>query len=358
MLTHARYQHACPSLQSEFALCFHGRLRDELIGAGAPVRDLGAVRLRDPLSVRRARRNLEELVRREKFDAIVTHSSWTQTVFGRSLRAADAPLVFYLHAPANGQHLLERLGKRTRPDLIICNSEFTAGSVTGVYSGIETQVFYYPVAAPANRRSNGTRKSLRAALHTPEDATVIIQVGRMERWKGHALHLQALSKLKDTRAWVCWIVGGAQRPSESSYLDDLKTLADQLGIANRIRFVGQRDDVDQLLAAADIFCQPNAEGEPFGIVFIEALHAGLPVITCDFGAAREIVDDSCGARVPPGNAEVLAQALGRLIQNPDLRARLGRDGNLRANTLCNPANQLQKFQSAIDSLIQRQQVTA
>jgi glycosyltransferase involved in cell wall biosynthesis len=127
-------------------------------------------------------------------------------------------------------------------------------------------------------------------------------------------------------------------------------LAGRLGVADRVRFAGQREDVPRLLAAADIFCQPNTRPEPFGIAFVEALLAGLPVVTTDLGGAREIVDDSCGVRVPAGDARALAQALRRLMEEPRLRERLGRAGPARARQLCDPARQLGLLRETFERL--------
>ena len=358
LLTFVRERELCPAMETSFALCFDGRFSEELAAAGATIHMLGAVRIREPLSVRRARRNLKDLLRRESFDVAVVHSCWSQAIFGQTVRTAGVPLVFYLHAPPNGRHWLERLAKRIKPNLVICNSKFTAESSSLLYRDVRSEIVYCPVSPPNSQPSLENRKAFRAELNTPNDAVVIIQVGRMELWKGHALHLQALGKLRGNTSWMCWIVGGAQRPAERKYVEELKNLAQQLGIAERVRFVGQRDDANNLLAAADMFCQPNIVGEPFGISFIEALYAGLPVVTCDIGAAREIVDDTCGIRVPTGNVESLAAALQELMQDADRRTRLGRGGPARANYLCDPLTPLQKFQSVIASLPQQRQAIA
>ena len=357
MLTQSRYQHLCPGLVFEFALCFDGRLRDELVATGATVHDLGAVKLRDPLSVRRARKKLEQVLRADKFDAVVTHSCWTQAAFGASLRAARAPVVFYLHAPPDGCHWLERLARRTSPDLILCNSNYTAESVSLLYPNIRTEVVYCPVPAP-QVTSRSLRNVKRAELQTAENAILIVQVGRMERWKGYEQHLKALANLNEIPHWICWIVGGAQRPSERRFVAELAKLAHQLGIADRVRFLGQRDDVGDLLLAANIFCQPNSVGEPFGIGLIEALYAGLPVVTSDLGGAREVVDETCGVRVPAGDVDALAEALRQLMENRELRAQLGRRGPSRAAQLCDPKVQLDKFQSSVNSVNHRRQAIA
>ena len=99
----------------------------------------------------------------------------------------------------------------------------------------------------------------------------------------------------------------------------------------------------------DVFCQPNAEPEPFGIVFIEALDAGLPVVTTDMGGGREIVTAECGILVPPADPAALSGVLAGLKGDRERRARLGRRGPVRARALCDPANQLRKLSDALSS---------
>src|SRR4029079_18491879 len=84
----------------------------------------------------------------------------------------------------------------------------------------------------------------------------------------------------------------------------------------RFRFVGERRDIARLLAAADIHCQPNTEPEPFGLAFVEALHASLAVVTSDLGGVREIVTPECGVLVAAGDEAALASALQALIDDP------------------------------------------
>ena len=347
LITQAREQVHLPGLKLSFALCFDGRLSEELKTTGSAVHSLGAVRISQPLSVQRARRHLGDLLRREKFDVVVTHSCWTQAIFGATARANSLPVVFYMHGPANGRHWLERWARRTRPDKILCNSHFTAASSGTLYPGARTEVVYCPVGQSQSEFSKTERAETRAEFQTPTDATVIIQVSRMERWKGHIEHIEALSRLADLPSWVCWQVGGAQSKDEDEYLRSLKETTKRLGIADRVRFLDQRTDVDRLLTAADIYCQPNTGPEPFGITLIEALYARLPVVTTDGGAAREIVDESCGVLVQPGEVNSLANALRRLILEPTRREQLGNKGPARARSLCDPHSQLQMFTNTL-----------
>jgi len=350
MVTLVREANHRPSLMSEFALCFDAQLAKELRSCGSQVYALGETRTRDPRSLRMARRRLRQVISEGRFDAVVTHMPWAQALFGRTVRASGVPLIFWMHDAASGHHWLEWWAALTQPQLVLCNTRYTASTLNRLYANVPAQVIAYPVAlAPAGITAKKA-EAVRRELDTSPGATVIIQASRMEAWKGHELHLQALGKLRDLSMWASWFAGGAQRPAERRYLAKLRQIAADLGIAERVRFLGHRSDVPLLLRAADIYCQPNQRPEPFGIAFIEAFAAGLPVVSVDLGSAREIIDESCGALVPAGDANALAEALRQLITNPRERSRLGSAGPAHAFNLCDPATQMTKIEEAIRGL--------
>ena len=318
--TLARYRHFCPEMKPEFGFVFEGRLSRELKDEGVAVHALGRVRVRDPLSVWRARRRLRSLLTRNKFDIVICHMAWPQAIFAPIIRETGARLVSWQHGPLNERHWLERWASRTQPDLALCNSLFLAGSYASKNPNVRAEVLYCPVAPPLTPPSRLERSAVRRALATSQDRVVIIQVSRLAPWKGHRIHIEALAKLRGVSGWTCWIVGGPQWREEVAYLESLRRLSRSLGIEDRVRLLGERSDVEQLLKAADIFCQPNTSPEPFGIVFIEALYAGLPVVTSAMGGALEIVDRNCGELVPAGDSQAFAQALCGLILNPSQRA--------------------------------------
>jgi glycosyltransferase involved in cell wall biosynthesis len=337
-------------MHPSFALCFEGRLKSELSALGASLHQLPPVRLRKPQTVLHARRALKLLLEGEPFDVLVCHQPWTCTVFGGTVRDAGFPLVLWLHMAGDGRHWLERLARRTGPDLAICNSRFSAGRAGLWLTGTRTEQVYYPVSA-ASLYSTAERLSVRAALTTSPEDVVVIQVSRLEAWKGQKVLLTALAQLRDVSGWTCWIVGGSQRPAETDYFQELQNTAQEAGIRDRIRFIGERQDVSSVLRAADVFCQPNTEPEPFGLSLVEALETGLPVVTSGVGGASEIVDSTCGLLVPPGDDTALASALHRLVTDLKLRTGLGAAAPRRARTLCDPAQQLCRIQEVLSSVV-------
>jgi glycosyltransferase involved in cell wall biosynthesis len=341
LVTLARQADLTEDMVSEFAVCFDGRLQRELTALGAPVFDLGPVRTRAPWSVWRARRRLEERLGRGDCDVVVCHSAWAQAIFGSVPPRARVPLVFYLHDLVRSRHWLERWAARHRPALVLTNSDFTASTLPGLYSSLPCSVVRYPIEIPPSAAGPGERRALRRELGVEDGTVVIVQACRMQAWKGHARLLRALARLESGTPWLCLQIGGAQREDERTYLASLEALAHELGIAGRVRFLGQRSDVPRLLAACDIHCQSNATPEPFGIAFVEALGAGLPVLTFDMGGAREIVQPENGF-LARDDAD-LATKLGQLVDDAELRRRLGAAGPARAHELCDPARQLAKL---------------
>ncbi len=346
LATLANLRPLCPSMEPHFALCFEGRLSRELISAGVPVHLLGAVRISRPWTVWRARRRLRELLARERFDAVLCHMVWPLVVFGRTARAEGQKVVFWAHSGHSGKSRLERMARRITPDLAISNSAFVGSSLSNLYPHLPTPVMYYPLALVESVEAPQLRAAARREQGVNDDTVVIVQVSRFEAWKGHLLHLEGLARLK-SRDWVCWMVGGPQNPADQRQYDEVLRTRDRLGLADRVRFLGQRSDVPQLLAGADIFCQPNQGPEPFGIVFVEALWAGRPVVSTAMGGALEIVNESCGVLTEPDSPASLAAALDRLIQSPELRSRLGKAGPARARQLCDPGAQMRTLEDLV-----------
>jgi glycosyltransferase involved in cell wall biosynthesis len=342
LLTVARFQHTTP-LEHSFALFYDGRVARELRAIDVPVYLLGPARLRNLPSIWRARRRLRDLLVTGSFDAAVCHLAWSQALFGKTIVSTGCDQLFWMHDAGGGSHWLDRLARRVRPALAICNSRYTASTLPRLYSNVKYEVIHYPVL-PSLAGSGGERRfEVRQELNTPPDAIVIVQVSRMQHYKGHRVLIDALAQLRDSSlspAWTCWIVGGAQRPEELRLLAGLNKQVIAAKLADRVRFCGERSDIARILGAADIFCHPHTSPEPFGIALVEALGAGLPVVTSDLGGACEIVDPSCGIRGKANDPAELATALEALLDDPAMRRRLGEAAPARARALCDPAERM------------------
>jgi glycosyltransferase involved in cell wall biosynthesis len=319
-------------MEMAVALTSEGRIAEELRGAGVPVSILGEARLSRLFTVHRARRALASVLSTKRPDVVVCHQAWPMALVGAVVKRRSIPLVLWMHMAAS-RHWLDRLAWRVRPGTVVCNSGFTASTLPKTAAQIE--VVYAPVDAGAAR--------VPRASSNLNGHSVIIQVSRMEPLKGHTVLLDALGRLRDRAGWTCRLAGGAQRPHEARYMESLRARALALGIADRVEFLGERSDVPSLLAGADIYCQPNIAPDAFGLSLIEAMAAGLPVVTSAIGGANEIVDDTCGVLVAPRDATALASHLSALLDDRAHRERLGSNGPERARTLCDPSVQMPRI---------------
>lgn len=162
------------------------------------------------------------------------------------------------------------------------------------------------------------RAAVRAELGIGDDELAVMCVSRMVDGKRQELLLDACAALAARSAAPrCVLVG------DGPGADRLRRRANDASLAGRVIFTGHRDDVADLLGAADMFVLP-AEQEGFGRVVIEAMAAGLPVVAADAGGPAEIVDDdTSGLLFAAGSPESLAGRIERLCNDPALRRRLG-----------------------------------
>lgn len=324
----------------DFALCFDGRVARELRERGADPRVLGAVRFSRPASVWRARRALRRVLASTTYDVVICHAPWPCALAAPVVRQARRPLFMWVHDLPQPDAWPERKVHRHPPDRFICNSHFTAEAVRRWTPEVPRDVIYPPVLPNPPLRGE-ERRRVRASAGATERTTAIVLASRLERYKGHHVLLRAAMRLRGD--FAIWIAGAPQRPHEAQYLAELHQLAADPALGARIRFVGDRADVRRLIAAADIHCQPNTAPEPFGIAFVEALYAGVPVVTTGIGGATEIVDRHCGVLLREPGEAALAEALQQLIDNRAARLALGAAGPSHAQQVSDPEARLREM---------------
>jgi glycosyltransferase involved in cell wall biosynthesis len=157
----------------------------------------------------------------------------------------------------------------------------------------------------------------RASLGTPADAPLLLSMGRLHASKAHDISIRALAELPGAYLWIA-----GSGPLEA----ELKALADQTGVTDRVRFLGWRDDAASLYRTADACLFPS-RFEPLGNVIIQAWAHGLPVVAAmSDGPAALIRPEQDGILVPINDVHALALAARRLILNPGLRQRLAEAG--------------------------------
>lgn len=343
LVTMARHTARTPAVSWRFALGWEGRLSRELAAAGSAPAVVGSVRASRPWTVWAARSQLARLLRRDPADIAIVHSLWALAMFGPMLRRRVPRLVLAIHGPATGPRWLVALARRVVPDFVIANSRYMSRHPSlRLFAGVPTAQLYYPIDP------SGAGALAGSLPDTGSGGRPILCASRLEPWKGHAVLIEALASLRQRPDWSCWIAGGPQRAAERRYLAALRALVARHDLADRVHFLGQRSDVPALLERASIHCQPNTGPEPFGIAFVEALYAGVPVVTSDCGAAPEIITPACGVLTPPGDVARLAAALASLLDDPARLGAMRAAAPARARELCDPAVRLPELAALLE----------
>lgn len=159
--------------------------------------------------------------------------------------------------------------------------------------------------------SRARRSAVRLRLGLAPDAPVVLNVGRQEPQKDQATLLRAIAKLRADRPDVVLLQAG--RSGKDSAL--LRSLSEELGIMQHVRFLGHREDVGDLLAAADVFAFPSVY-EGLGGSVLEAMAMRVPVVVSEIPALVEVVDGgTTGLVVPVGDPDGFADAIGHLLDD-------------------------------------------
>jgi glycosyltransferase involved in cell wall biosynthesis len=183
----------------------------------------------------------------------------------------------------------------------------------------ERGVVIYNALDPEEFAASGDQDAARARLGLSPAHQVVGITGRLVAWKGHEVFLRAVAELAPARPMLRAVIAGDADPTEPAYLERLKALAQELGIADRVIFAGYWERIVELLPALDVLAHCSVRPEPFGRVIIEGMAAGVPVVGANAGAVPEIITDGeTGLLVPPGDAPALAKAIGRLLDDAPL----------------------------------------
>ena len=243
---------------------------------------------------------------------------------------ARFPAVWYQHGfPAKSW--MDRLGTKFPTRGVITTSDAVADAqrriwparrTLTVHPGVDLELFD-PALYPDPRTS-------RERLGLSPDAPTIGFVGRLQHWKGVHLVLEAFARvLRDDPSPELVVVGGLHK-YERDYPDALRALADELGIAERVRFAGAQQNVAEWVQAMDIVVHASGR-EPFGMVIAEAMAMGKAVVASAAGGPSELIDDGVnGLLFPSGEADALAESMSRLLGDPVLVQSLGEAARKRA----------------------------
>ncbi|HBF33393.1 TPA: hypothetical protein DDW35_02395 [Candidatus Sumerlaeota bacterium] len=303
-----------------------GPLADDLEASGVPV-DVCPFKSRlSPSGIWR----LAGLMKQHKIDIVHAHMYRSNTPATVAAKLAGVPVVIaHVHNvntwETRRQLMMDRflsrwrqvmvgVSDRVRQD-IVNQLHLPSDKTRTLYNGVDIERF----------QDNSLRAPMRKTLGIADNELVIINHGRLVSQKNPQVFIRVAEEIAKTRQNVRILIAG-----DGGLREELEKIAAQKSVADKIQFLGKRDDIPELLQAADLYMMASFK-EGFSNALIEAMAAGLPVVATDVGGNAEAVEQGkSGVIVPPHDDDAFVAAVARLVDNADERARLSEGARTRA----------------------------
>ena len=301
---------------------------------------------------------LAQFIRAEKFDLVYTNSLKSDIIGGLAARLAGRPVIWHIRDRIEEDYLPAPVVRAFRalcrlvPDYVLANSNATLQTLklprqertATVYSGVDTAQCVVPDAI----RSDVPAPS---ASWAAPSAPRIGLVGRISRWKGQHIFLQAAAQVRKRYPDAQFQIVGSALFNEENYEKEVKEMARSLDLGDSVEFTGFRSDIPEVMAGLDILVHASITGEPFGQVVVQGMAAGKPVVATNGGGIPEIVADGLtGLLVPMADADAMAAAICHLISKPALAQQMGLMGRQRVLEQFTIDHTIFKVEQVFDSL--------
>jgi glycosyltransferase involved in cell wall biosynthesis len=307
--------------EPEAVLLGEGPLEGLLASAGCRYRVLAKHRLRQVPATLGTVARLRREVRAANAALVVGSQSKGHIYGGAAALAARVPAVWWQHAIPHGEPI-ERVAARIPAAVVVCGSAEAAAYQRRLTPRTAVRVVQpgLPLEQIALRRGSGSEIRKRLGW---DSQMIVGTVARLQRGKGQDVFLQAAARLAARFPEARFlVVGGAIIGIEGSYEQELRALADSLGLGRRLRFAGHQADPYPWIDALDVVVHASS-GEGFGLSVVEAMALGKPLVATNRGGPAEIVEhERSGLLVPEASADGLAEAVACVLDDRALAQRL------------------------------------
>ena len=348
------------AVESEVVKFFEGPnfWRGPIEELGVKVTDLGATKYSDiPRAIFLLRRHLAA----NRPDLIHTHLFAANVVGRVAGRLLGIPVVSSIHNPEYESEALQSVGRSGQVKITAARfvdsltafagctkmvgvSEFVRESIARklLYPADKIEIIHNPVSS-INQKPSSDRKTLLEKLGLPADARVLLNVGRVGPQKGILAAIRAMPLVVEHEPRAFFLSVGAQ--TDPVYAEKVANKIAELGVGERVRLLGERSDIADLLSACDVFVFPSLF-EGLGIALAEAMAAGCACVVSRIRPFDEFLTDGENAViVPPNDADALAEAILDLLSDEDKRTRLGAAARQTAVSMFSPAPAARKLEA-------------
>ncbi|GAA5167297.1 glycosyltransferase family 4 protein [Viridibacterium curvum] len=272
-------------------------------------------------------------------DVINTHSSTDSWLAALARVGLGLPIVRTRHisAPVTASRANRWLYAKAAAHVVTTGEQLRRELVDnlGVSEARSTSI---PTGIDTTRFVPGDKLAARAALELDANAFWVGIVATLRSWKGHAYLLEALANINDPQLKLAIVGDGPQR-------DNLRAKVAELGLESRVHFAGEQKNVPTWLQAFDAFALPSYANEGVSQAVMQAMSAGLPIITTAVGSMRDIIiEGQTGILVTPKDSTALAQAVRQLREQPELAAQLGAGAHAFAIEHCGLPRMLDRME--------------
>ncbi len=321
-----------------------GRMETKLTEAGAQLVTL-PVHSKNPAIMISNGRALARLIRQENVSLVHVRSRAPAFSALWAARRTRTPVLATYHGIYKSNSPLKRWynGVMTRGDRVIANSAYTRAHLLGEHRGLDpAKVIAIPrgidmdvfdPAAVDQERIDALRAKWR--LDPRDDRIKLLLAGRLTRWKGQRLAIEAIAQLKAGGIDNVLLLLAGDSQGRVSYLAELEAAIRVLGVEDQVNIVGPCSDMPAAYLIGDIALAPSLEPEAFGRTGVEPQAMGRPVIVADHGATREtVVAGETGWLAAPGDVEAWAEAIRQaLAAGPERLAAMGAAAQARTRAL-------------------------
>lgn len=328
-----------------------GPLQGEFEEAGIRTQVLPAGRLRQVGRYQATVRRLAGLLQAHEVDLAFSWMAKAHLYGGPAAWWGGVPAAWYQHGLARSPGWMERLVALVPARGVLACSDAAASvqrqrwparPTRTVHPCIELDRFdpaTLPSPAEARRR-----------LGLPAEGPLVGIVGRLQRWKGIHVFIEALPLIRAAHPRAHGVVVGGAHALEPGYSDYVEGLTQRAGSASPVTLAGFQENVPLWMQAMDVVVHAS-DHEPFGMVIVEAMALGKPVVAGASGGPPEIITDGKdGLLAPYGDAEALAQQVLRFLDHPDLQRSAGEAARRRAQDF-SPERYAEHFVDALRSLL-------
>ena len=294
---------------------------------------------------------LIRLIKRKKIDLIHSNGSRVTIYGGIAARLTSTRLIWHARV-ADRDRLLDKLLSRLATKIIVISKAVSKRfawlkdkekKIIVIYNGIDLRRF--------NPNLNGNE--IRDEFNIAAGIHFVGIVGQLIPWKGHHYFLEAAARVVQKIPQAKFLIVGKDIVRGGEYKKELESLAERLGIREKVIFASFRRDIPRIMASLDLFVL-TSEKEHFGRVLVEAMACAKPVIAANAGGVPEIVKDGeTGILVPPKDPEAMAEAIVTLLRDKKKAQRMGQAGRKRAEKMFSIEENVRKTEKLYEKILTR-----